>query len=84
MSYDYGKLKGRIVEIFGTQKKFAESIGFSERTLSLKLNNKVAWKQTRFPRHKNFLKLKIKKLTIIFLIEKFNLFEYPKGGVMIG
>ena len=44
--YDYRKLNGRIVEICGTQAVFAEKMGLSERTISLKLNNKSAWKQS--------------------------------------
>lgn len=45
MAYDYSKLNGRIVEKCGTQAVFADRMGLSERTASLKLNNKVAWKQ---------------------------------------
>lgn len=45
MAYNYSKLNGRIIEICGTQAVFAEKMGLSERTISLKLNNKVAWKQ---------------------------------------
>lgn len=45
MAYDYSKLNGRIVEKCGTQAVFANRMGLSERTVSLKLNNKVAWKQ---------------------------------------
>lgn len=45
MAYDYNKLLGRITEKFGTQAKFAEAIGMSERSLSLKLNGKVGFKQ---------------------------------------
>lgn len=45
MAYDYAKLNGRIIEKCGTQVVFAERMGLSERTVSLKLNNKVAWKQ---------------------------------------
>ena len=45
MAYDYSKLNGRIVEKCGTQAAFADRMGLSERTVSLKLNNKVAWKQ---------------------------------------
>lgn len=43
--YDYSKLRGRIVEIFGTQIKFAIAMGWSERTLSLKMNGIRSWKQ---------------------------------------
>lgn len=45
MAYDYSKLTGRIVEKCGTQAIFAEKMGLSERTVSLKLNNKISWKQ---------------------------------------
>ncbi len=46
MSFNYSKLKGRIIEIFGTQSNFAAEMGWSERTLSLKLKGKRSWKQT--------------------------------------
>ena len=45
MPYNYSKLLGRIVERCGTQAVFAEKIGLSERSVSLKLNGKRAWKQ---------------------------------------
>ena len=45
MNFDYSKLKGRIVEICGTRKEFAKRMGMTERTLSLKLNNKIAFTQ---------------------------------------
>ena len=45
MAYDYAKLNGKIVEKCGTQAVFAERMGLSERTMALKLNNKVAFKQ---------------------------------------
>lgn len=46
MAFNYNKLKGRIVEIFGSQIEFSKSMGWSEKTLSLKLNGKVSWKQS--------------------------------------
>ena len=46
MPYDYSKLLGRITEKIGTQYKLAEAVGLSERTVSLKLNGKIGWKQT--------------------------------------
>lgn len=45
MAFNYSKLKGRIVEIFGSQTKFAKAMNMSERTLSLKISGKVSWKQ---------------------------------------
>ncbi len=43
--FDYSKLKGKIVEVFGTQGEFAKAMEWSERTLSLKLSGERAWKQ---------------------------------------
>lgn len=43
--YQYKKLKGRIIEKFGTRKAFAKAIGLSENSLSLKLNCKTGISQ---------------------------------------
>ena len=45
MAFDYSRLRGRIVEKYKNQIEFARRMQWSERTLSLKLNGKVAWKQ---------------------------------------
>lgn len=45
MPYRYDKLLGRIVEKCGTQAVFAQKMGLSERTISLKLNGKRPWSQ---------------------------------------
>lgn len=45
MAYDYSKLNGRIIEVCGTRKAFAEMIGISEPLLSLKLSGKSPFKQ---------------------------------------
>lgn len=45
MAFNYSKLKGRIIEVFGSQSEFAKAMDWSERTLSLKLSGKVPWKQ---------------------------------------
>lgn len=45
LEFDYSVLKGKIVEVFGSQKAFADALKISERTLSLKLNNKVYFSQ---------------------------------------
>lgn len=38
--FDYSKLLGRIKEICGTQKAFADALGMSLSSLSMRLNNK--------------------------------------------
>lgn len=45
MQNNYAKLIGRIAEKVGTQRALAEKINVSERSVSLKLNGIVGWKQ---------------------------------------
>ncbi|MBQ2743431.1 MAG: DUF739 family protein [Oscillospiraceae bacterium] len=42
MLFDYRKLKGRIIQFYGTTYAFARKLGLSDRILSRKLNGK-AW-----------------------------------------
>jgi len=46
MAFNYSKLRGRIIEKYGSQSDFAKDFGCSDRTLSLKMNGKRPWKQT--------------------------------------
>ena len=44
-TFDYCKLKGRIIEKFGTQGKFALANQLSDRSMSLKMNNGIGLSQ---------------------------------------
>lgn len=46
MKYNYSKLSGKINEKFTTRNNFANALGISENSLSLKLNNKRLFKQS--------------------------------------
>ena len=50
VGFDYSKLRGRIVEKFGTQQAFAKALGVSARTLSLKMNNRIPFGQDEIDR----------------------------------
>lgn len=41
MAFDFRKLKGRIIEKYGSQTEFVRAFGVSENTFSMKMNNKV-------------------------------------------
>jgi len=43
MKFDYSKLRGRIIEKFGSITAFAKAYGLSLITMSKKLNGKVAF-----------------------------------------
>lgn len=51
------KLRGRVREILGSEKRFAELMGWSERTTSLKMNGKRPWKQPEIVKAIKILKL---------------------------
>lgn len=70
MSFDYSKLKGKIIEKFGNQIMFAKAMGCSERTLSLKLNNKVPWKQTEMRKAILLLGIADREVQDYFFTEK--------------
>lgn len=43
--YDYSKLRGRIIEYYGTQECFSKAMNLSLQSISYKLNNRVPWRQ---------------------------------------
>lgn len=65
MAYDYSLLLKKIKEVYGSQAVFAIAMKLSERTMSLKLNNKKDWKQGE-----------IKKACEILLINREEIPEY--------
>lgn len=45
MNYTYDKLRGRIIEKYGSQEKFAEVIGMSSTSMSKKMKGKTGFSQ---------------------------------------
>lgn len=43
--YEYRKLRGRIIEKYVTQEKFAQDLGISKNSLSLKMQGKTGLSQ---------------------------------------
>lgn len=66
MPYNYAKLLGRIVEKVGTQCNFADRMGMSERSISLKLNGKVGWKQSEIAKACEVLAIEDHEIPIYF------------------
>lgn len=70
MAYDYSKLLGKITEVYRTQERFATAIGMSVRTLSLKLNNKVSFKQPEISLALNLLGISNSEVSTYFFTPK--------------
>ena len=41
MVFDYSRLRGRIIERFGSQREFANHLGVSEQTITSKMTSKT-------------------------------------------
>lgn len=70
MAFDYNKLRGRIVEKFGSQSKFAEKFGISENTMSLKLNNKVRFTSNDIVKMTDLLDIPPGEVGVYFFTKK--------------
>ena len=70
MAFDYSKLNGRIVEKCGSQGKFAKQMELSERSISLKLNNKTSWKQLEIQKALEVLGLTTNQIKDYFFTPK--------------
>ena len=64
--FDYSKLIGRIYEVLGSRKKFAESMGMSEATLSLKLSSKSYFNQKEIEKAVGILNINRGMITAYF------------------
>ncbi len=70
MAYNYDALNGLIVEKYKTNSAFAIAMGLSERSLSLKLNNKVSFKQPEIDKAVELLSINPKKIAYYFFVKK--------------
>lgn len=73
MEFDYCRLLGKITEKTGTQANFAKKMQISERSVSLKLNNKVAFKQDEIMRACETLDIPNAEIGKFFFTEKVQL-----------
>lgn len=55
--YSYNKLKGRIVELYGTQGNFAKELGISKNSMSKKLTGRTEFSQSDIERWAELLKI---------------------------
>lgn len=79
--YDYSLLRGRIREIFGSEKKFAEQLRKSEISMSTgtfnsRINGSTYFKQPEIQLMCELLGIKLEKMTIYFFTPKYELNSY--------
>ena len=70
VQFDYSRLKGRIVEVFGTQDAFAEAIKLGRVSVSQRLNNKLEFSQSEMLRSAEALGFPVSEISGYFFTEK--------------
>ena len=70
MIFDYSKLRGRIVEKYGTQSEFAKAFGISDNSMSRKLNNKNSFSVDDIIKITHMLDIQSKDVSSYFFTEK--------------
>ncbi len=68
--YDYSKLRGRIVEKYGTLKNFSAAIGLTPTTLGKKVTNKAGWSQDEVIEASKLLDIKDTEYATYFFTKK--------------
>lgn len=71
MDFDYSKLRGRIVEKFGSCARFAAAMGRSKVWLSSRLNNVVPWRAEEMREAAALLDITPEEIPAYFLTPKF-------------
>lgn len=80
MSFNYNKLRGRIVEKYGTMEAFASAINLSNHTVSKYMNNKIPWKQTNIEAAVRALDIPPEEISAYFFTPSIQRFEHTNVG----
>ena len=70
MAFDYSKLRGRIIEKFGSQSAFVSKYGVSENTFSKKMNNKTRFTSDDIIKISAMLEIPQEKVGLYFFTRK--------------
>ncbi|HDG5562295.1 TPA: DUF739 family protein [Staphylococcus aureus] len=81
MCFDYSALIGRIIEKYGNRYAFAYAIGLSERSLSLKLNDKIGWRDSEIAKACELLSIAREEIQVYFFNYKVQN-NRTKGGTL--
>lgn len=70
MEFDYSKLKGKIIEKYGTQAEFAKEFGVSKNSFSMKMNNKISFSTNDILKITNMLNIDKDDISSYFFTQK--------------
>ncbi len=73
--YDFSRLRGKIVEVCGTQGEFAHRMGLSTHTMTQKMNSRVPFNQNEIDRAVGILSLCNEDIPAYFFVKKVQKYE---------
>lgn len=79
MEFDFSKLKGRIVEKYRSQSKFAEFLGVVPLTVSRKLNGENPFTSNDIAKWCVLLEIPVDEIQVYFFSPKSSQMETAKG-----
>ena len=62
----YRKLRGKIKEVFGTLKAFAEAMDMDTASISMRLSDRIAWKREEIEKSCKVLHIPIEEVYLYF------------------
>ena len=68
--FDYRKLRGRIIEIFGSVEKFAKEAKMTPTTIGRKLSGKSSWTQDEIVLSCILLNIPTREITVYFFTDE--------------
>lgn len=71
MAFDFSKLRGRIVEKYGSCDRFAQAMGRSKGWIHYRLSNVVAWRSEEIREAAALLDIAPEEIHLYFLTPKF-------------
>lgn len=70
MAFEYSKLRGRIIEKYGSLSNFSKKLGLSNNIFSKKMNNKVRFTPEDIVAMTSLLEISTDEIGIYFFTEK--------------
>lgn len=70
MAFEYSKLRGRIIEKYGSLSKFSKKLGVSNNIFSKKMNNKVRFTPEDIVAMTSLLEISTDEIGVYFFTEK--------------
>lgn len=80
MNFDYGKLRGKIREICGSESAFCEKLGLGRTSLSQRLNNRLEFSQVEIHQSCEILGIKKADIPTYFFTPDVQKDEQNEGG----